>query len=327
MTPALGQPLFSVVIPTYNRAHSILPTLESVQSQTLEDFECLVVDDGSVDGDKLESVVASLEDNRFVYIRQNNAGACSARNRGIKMARGRYVALLDSDDRFLPDKLERVNAASCGHAGDILIYSRMIVERGLDRQWLKPPRGIHADERVDEYLLCTPGTIRTSTVVVSQPLARRVLFDESLPSLQDTDFAIRAANTGAAIKFIEDPLVLFDDTVSDARVSRNSIYGPLLAWLEQLRRKNAISERAYWAGRGWQCARIASYSNRPLAIRLYMQAVSKQVFPARHSLVVGAQILIPHRFYQRIANAIVKVFGSTATDSAAMGQATSGPRS
>lgn len=308
MSDRSDRPLFSVVIPTYNRTDRILPTLESVKSQTFADFECLVIDDGSDDGDGLASVVSSLNDDRFRYVRQNNGGACRARNHGFDLARGKFIALLDSDDIFLPEKLEKNLPYVRDHSGDILVYSRMIVERGLEKQWIRPPRGVSPAERVDEYLLCTAGTIRTSTVVVSTELARTTRFDESLPSLQDTDFAIRIANAGASITFIEEPLVIFEDKISHARVSRNVNYRPLLLWLERMR-GNGVSDRAYWAGRGWQCARIASYSNRPYGIWLYLQSAVRGVFPFRQAMIVAAQVAIPYRVYQKVANIVVSLFG------------------
>jgi glycosyltransferase involved in cell wall biosynthesis len=311
MTSSSHFPFFSVVIPTYNRSEIILPTLKSVQNQTYSNFECIVVDDGSDDGEKLRTVVQSLHDSRFSYVRQENGGACRARNHGIDLASGRYIALLDSDDIFLPNKLERV-AQALNQGRDIdLVYSQMLVERGLEKKWIRPSRGLLPAERVDEYLLCTPGTIRTSTVVVSTTLAKKIRFDESLPSLQDTDFAIRAAYEGAAVEFIEEPLVVFNDKVSGDRVSRNAKYKPLLAWLKRMRGKE-LSERAYWAGRGWQCARIASYSNRPYGILLYLQSAVRGVFPFPHALIVAAQIAIPHSAYQKFANVVVRLFGRRA---------------
>lgn len=301
-------PFISVIIPTYNRTNSILPTLESVKSQTFADLECLVIDDGSVDADALLEVVSSLKDERFRYVYQQNAGASRARNNGFDLARGDYIALLDSDDLFVPNKLETVVRHLCGQTGDVLLYSKMIVERGLEKKWLRPSRGIRASERVDEYLLCTSGTIRTSTVVVSAQLARNIRFDESLPSLQDTDFAIRVAHAGASIAFIDEPLVIFNDKVGGNRVSRNSDYKPLLSWLERMR-DYGISNRAYWAGRGWQCARIASYSNRPYAIGLYFQSAIRGAFPLRQAVVIAAQVVLPYRWYQAAADMIVRLFG------------------
>ncbi|QPM92551.1 glycosyltransferase family 2 protein [Pseudooceanicola algae] len=307
--PTQARPLFSVVIPAYNRADRIAPVLKAVADQDFADFECLVVDDGSKDGALLEQVVTDLGDPRFVYIHQENGGACKARNTGFDAARGAYIALLDSDDIFLPRKLAVCAETLKAHPSkDVLIYSRMIVDRGVEKQWVKPPRGLAEGERVDEYLMCTAGWIQSSTMVLPTDLARRVRFDEALPSSQDTDFAIRVANAGAEVVFIEEPLIILDDVFSDTRVSKQGKYQPLLDWIETMRGTH-ISDRAYWAYRGWQCARVASYSNRLLAIRLYLASALRGVYPFKQAMVIAAQVLIPRRAYQKIATRLVALFG------------------
>lgn len=104
----MNRPTVSVIIPTYNRADTLPRAIESVIAQTFDDWEIVVVDDGSADATPqiFESYGARLGD-RFVSIRQANGGCSAARNRGIELCRGGYVAFLDSDDEFLPRKLER----------------------------------------------------------------------------------------------------------------------------------------------------------------------------------------------------------------------------
>ena len=99
-------PLFSVVIPAYNAGKYIPLTIESILRQTVQDFEIVVVNDGSTD-DTLE-VLRSIADPRLRIITQENGGECAARNRGIKEASGKYVAFLDADDAWRPNHLEIV---------------------------------------------------------------------------------------------------------------------------------------------------------------------------------------------------------------------------
>ncbi|MBB01756.1 MAG: glycosyl transferase [Planctomyces sp.] len=101
-------PFFSVIIPTYNRKHTIGATLESVARQTFRDFETLVVDDGSSDG------TAELVRKQFPWVQvihQENAGPGAARNRGADIARSKYLAFLDSDDLWFPWTLEKCHLA------------------------------------------------------------------------------------------------------------------------------------------------------------------------------------------------------------------------
>lgn len=105
-----GKPLVSVVIPTYNRVQQTIAAIESVLAQTYSHFEIIVVDDGSTDssGEAIERFLRQGTNGRhqLFFLRQPNQGASAARNTGIAKARGEYIAFLDSDDYWLPEKLE-----------------------------------------------------------------------------------------------------------------------------------------------------------------------------------------------------------------------------
>lgn len=99
-------PEVSVIIPAYNRAHCINRAMQSVRSQTFKDMEIIVVNDGSTDN--TEEIVMSIPDERIRYIHcETNRGPGAARNEGLKAARGKYIAFLDSDDEWLPEKIEK----------------------------------------------------------------------------------------------------------------------------------------------------------------------------------------------------------------------------
>ncbi len=102
--PATRLPRVSVIIPAYKAAEFIGETLESVFAQTFTDFEAIVINDGSPDGEELEKAIAPFRE-RILYLKQDNRGPAGARNTGIRHARGKYVAFLDSDDCWLPDYL------------------------------------------------------------------------------------------------------------------------------------------------------------------------------------------------------------------------------
>lgn len=102
----MSGPVFSVIVPTYNRRAYILETLESIWAQTCQDYEILVVDDGSTDGTG-ELLEAYVRQGRLHYVYQPNQGESAARNHALRLAKGRYYAFLDSDDLFHPEKLEK----------------------------------------------------------------------------------------------------------------------------------------------------------------------------------------------------------------------------
>lgn len=290
------QPLVTVVIPVFNRAETIGPTLKSVQDQTFHDFECLVIDDGSDDAEQLEAAVSGLNDGRFRYVRRDNGGGSAARNTGIAQARGDIVAFLDSDDRWLPEKLERDLAAGADRQ---VVYSPVLVERAGRIRGIRPRRALRAGEEVSEYLTCHQGFTQTSTVALPLELARRVQFDERIAFAQDTDFAIRLAATGAAFRMHPTALATFNDNLSGQRLSHRAQWQPVLEWLDRTR--PLMTDRAYLAYRGWHVARLAAEAGRyGKALRFYSTALVRGALPPRLAAKALAQIFIPRSVYGRL---------------------------
>lgn len=101
----ISSPFFTVVIPTYNRSHSIIDAVKSVLTQSFSDFELLIIDDGSTDNTRVLIGPFAEKDARVNYVYQENAERSAARNHGISLAKGKYICFLDSDDLYLPDHL------------------------------------------------------------------------------------------------------------------------------------------------------------------------------------------------------------------------------
>ncbi len=99
-------PAVSVIIPTYNRAPYIRDSIKSVLGQTCSDYEIIVVDDGSTDDTQI-ALLPWVDEGTIRYAYQDNQGVSTARNFGVRLAKGKYIAFLDSDDLFLPTKLEK----------------------------------------------------------------------------------------------------------------------------------------------------------------------------------------------------------------------------
>ena len=290
------RPSVTIVIPVFNRSQTILPTLKSVQDQTFSEFECLVIDDGSDDGPKLEQAVSSLDDDRFRTIRRDNGGGSAARNTGIDEARGEIIAFLDSDDRWLPEKLERDIAAG---AGKFVVYSQVLVERGGRISGTRPRRALRAGEAISEYLACQQGFIQTSTVALPLELARRVRYDEQIAFAQDTDFAIRLAAAGARFRMHPSAMAIMTDDESAQRLSRRARWREVLDWLDRIR--PLLTDRAYLAYRAWHVARLAAGAGRfDKALMFYSAALIRGAFPPRLAAKALGQILIPRSVYGRL---------------------------
>jgi glycosyltransferase involved in cell wall biosynthesis len=117
--------LVSIIIPTYNRAHTIERAIDSVLSQDYPSIEILVVDDGSKDNTGDRILQRYPDKRRIRYIRQENGGVCSARNHGIREARGEFIAMLDSDDYWLPGKLRLQVSIMDAHPELSMVWSDM----------------------------------------------------------------------------------------------------------------------------------------------------------------------------------------------------------
>jgi glycosyltransferase involved in cell wall biosynthesis len=193
----------SVVVPTFNRAALLPRALASVRAQTRPADEVLVVDDGSTDG------TAVLLRERFPelgYLAQHNGGAAAARNAGIAATGGRWVAFLDSDDQWLPQKLERQLAAIEASPGLRLCHTNEIwIRRG---RRVNPMRK-HAKAGGDIFLHCLPlCVISPSSALVRRDLLEEIGgFDESLPACEDYDLWLRIC-AREKVLYLEEPLLL-----------------------------------------------------------------------------------------------------------------------
>ncbi len=296
-------PHFSVIIPCYNRAQSVLPTLRSVQTQTFTDFECIVVDDGSADGEALARVVADLDDPRFRYVRRLNGGPSAARNTGIDAAKGEWIAFLDSDDLFLKEKLAAYQRAAIGTKGSTVLYSPNLVDRGIGRHWVRPHRAILPDENVGEYLFVSNCTISTITIAAPAPLLRRVRFDPALRIGEDPDLCVRLAAAGAEFRMLPTPLSIWQDTTEMGRMSRHSGGDELEAWLE--RTAPLLTDRAVHGFRATVLAYHKAPHSRLTAFRYILQGFLKGGVPLSITVRQLLRAFLPRMLYRRLVNLFV----------------------
>lgn len=202
----------SVIIPTYNCSAYVGEAVESVLAQSYRDFELIVIDDGSTD--ETAQTLQAYGD-RLHYVRQENQGESVARNHGIRLARGEYVAFLDSDDRWLPDKLSLQIAAlesvpeavlSYGYSYIIDADGNRISHRGADMKgWGEP--GLH---ELFEHLVMWNCVGNPNTVVVRKTYLREagIFFDPSIQWGEDWDLWLRLALQGP-FYFIAKPLACY----------------------------------------------------------------------------------------------------------------------
>ena len=183
----------SIVIPAYNAEQYLGETIESVLAQTFDDFELLIIDDGSTDNTAEIVRNYSFKDNRVKLRSQQNQGVSIARNTGIKLAKGEYIAFLDSDDKWLPNKLavhiEHFNQDS--NLGASFGKVEFLTSDGQLTGHLSNSllTGIKP-----EYLLYENPTITTSNIVVRREVFEQVGgFDEQISYSEDLEWLLRLA--------------------------------------------------------------------------------------------------------------------------------------
>ena len=177
-------PLISVIIPTYNRADRLKRAIESVLNQTEDDLELIIVDDGSTD--RTAETVKALDDPRIRYAYQENAGACAARNRGVSLARGAYIAFQDSDDCWRPNKLRR-QLHWMEETGADVVYGR------LGRVCPDGTVALYPAETPPGFLGPADAAfgIGTQTLFVRRAVFSSQLFDPDMPRFQEMEWLCR----------------------------------------------------------------------------------------------------------------------------------------
>jgi len=296
---AMSQPFFTVIIPVYNRAGPLKEAIASVLAQTCQDFEIVVVDDGS--SDDPAASVAGFADPRIRLFRQENAGGGAARNRAMAEARGRFIAPLDSDDIFLPHHLAALRALLDGTT-HTAAFARVRVDRGQGRVFLKPPRAPRPDEDMAEYLLCERGFVPTISLAVPAEMARRIGYAD-LPPAEDTDFAIRLFNAGLRFVMAERAGAVWRDTADPGRSSASRDAESFRRWLEAM--KPVMTPRAFHGGRGWAYAKLVRRQSRTKALGLYLAALLRGCYAPRLALVILLQILLSDAGYRRLADTAI----------------------
>jgi glycosyltransferase involved in cell wall biosynthesis len=197
-------PFFSIIIPTYNRAELIKPTLDSVLSLSYQYWECTVVDDGSTDHTK-EVVQAYCEkDDRFQYVYQENAERSAARNKGIRHSKGAWVCFLDSDDLYEPTYLEELHNFISENTIPSLIISDFSILQDTTRKNQDIPL---IDERnLADWLFAYP--VSPSRVCVHRDILKEFTFREDICIVEDTVLWV-SISTKYPVHQLKKPLVIY----------------------------------------------------------------------------------------------------------------------
>lgn len=207
--------LVSVIIPTFNRANVIKRAIESALNQTYENIEIIIIDDGSMDN--TDAIIGEIMDDRIRYYKNgSNVGPSEARNIGVQYARGEWIAFLDSDDEWFPDKLERqIEKYKEDDYG--LVYCPYMYSKD-SREFQTPSKNLKKEE-VEGYIytsILRNNTIGTPTILMKKDVFQSCGgFDKEIKAFEDWDLALAVAKD-FKIGYVSEPLV-------KAHFSENSV--------------------------------------------------------------------------------------------------------
>lgn len=282
------KPKVSVIIPVYNGEKYIRHAIQSVIDQTYPNLEILVVDDGSIDGTK-DVVTNSFPS--ILYLRQENKGAAAARNLGIKKSTGEYIAFLDSDDVWLPQKVARQMEAIAKNPAIKISHTNIKIKvDGQMRDTAYPVS--HQEGRIFENLLLHTGSVVCSTLLIKKECFEKVgYFDEELRTAEDVHLFLRLAYY-YDFHFLNDPLTI--KVHHDANLTNpNNVYfgfGTLLSLekIEQLfpeysRKTSEVMRRAFFLRARLRASAYAQQGDKKNAFLFLMKALNYQRSP--HNLL------------------------------------------
>jgi len=240
----MENPLVSVVIPTYNRENQIIRAIMSVLNQTYPHFEIIIVDDASTD--QTVALAKSIDDPRIeVVVLPANTRGTLPRNIGINRSNGKYIALLDSDDLWTPQKLEKqldfikdVDTERFLCFTDLLLFDD-------NSEMLKLNTPFSQTRDIMEYIFIDDNCVQTSSFLLPNHLGKEVLFDSRVKKHQDWDFCLRLREAGAKFYHLAEPLVRHSIEDLAGKITTNNQYQLSIWWGEKVERR--LSKDAFLA--------------------------------------------------------------------------------
>lgn len=285
----------SIVLPTYNRAHRIRESIDSILQQSYTKFELIIIDDKSTDN--TFQIINEYKDSRIKYFRlEKNIGAAAARNFGIKKSAFEIIAFQDSDDFWHPDKLkiqyECIKDLPEQYA---LVYCSL--RRNYSSEKVIPPKNMSGTSGYIYKKLKKINFISTQTILSKKSAILSVNgFDENLPAFQDWDLVLRISKR-FKIKHIKKSLVILELSNDSITKNRENALKALKYMLEKYREELSNSEKKIWY---YYVAREALILNK-LEEALYFYKKSINIYSKKGliSIIKSLKILFDKLFLQR----------------------------
>lgn len=234
-------PAVSVITPTHNRPAYLRQTIESVLAQSFADFEHIIVDDGSAG--ETRAVVEGFDDARIRYVYQENAGRSAARNRGLALATGEYVAFLDDDDLFLPDKLA-VQVAFLEAQPAVGLVGSFTQFVGEDGSLLGLRETWHKGSTLTLLDCLYASPLATCSVLLRRSWLAALdhWFDPAMQRAEDKDFWARLLLAGCQVRWTEDVVAAYRQHADSSQQDREGYYEGNLQLLDKLFARRDLPE-------------------------------------------------------------------------------------
>ena len=233
----------SVIIPTIRRPQIVQRAILSVLAQRFQDFEIIVVVDGP-DATTAPALLKALDARIRVLQLSENGGLAEARNQGIYAAHGKWIALLDDDDEWLPEKLGVQVKKAIELGGDHVFVPCRFIEKTMTLERVMPTELPDSAERFSEYMYCDGGYLQPSIYFMSRALAMEVPFTKGLRHVEDSDWLLRMAKHPLVrIGAVEAPLSIYYNLKEGTRESETTPWAHPLSWA--IRNHTLFTPRAF----------------------------------------------------------------------------------
>ncbi len=303
-------PLVSAVIPTRDRPRLLACAVRSALRQTWPNLEVVVVVDGP--NRETEACLDTFTDPRLrVILLPERFGGSEARNAGVRIARGEWIAFLDDDDEWLPEKTDRQMRAAHAMPDWFPVVSCRLIAQSSTTSRVLPMQPYRAPQPVADFLFCRSslrdpgGVMQTSTLLAPRDLLLAVPFQPGLAMHQDWDWLIRvASHKGVGVSMVRQPLAIWRVDQGRDSVGRDLSWETSLSWIRSVR--TMVSPRAFAWFVAVQCAWRAQRSHAGLAARLdLLRAFLFEGRPELHAFLVFLIFaFVPPRIRQSLRQGI-----------------------
>jgi glycosyltransferase involved in cell wall biosynthesis len=296
LTGAGGKPTVSVILPTYNRAHTLLRAVDSVLSQDCRDLELIIVDDGSTDG--TAELVGRIEDIRVRLFRHDtNRGAAAARNTGIAVSSADWIAFQDSDDVWLPGLLRILTARAIEAPRNTGVVFCAALKTGTPRGERVPKRDLNivSGDLLPQLVISNPIAL-PAAIIHRRCIADLGGFDESMRTQEDWEFWLRVAGR-YSFEYVNETLVTSPYTPDGVNSASLAVIEAAISHIRVhhsetfLRFPGSIANLEYFLG----C--VAVHQNQtPAAVKYLRAALSRKPYRLKYAVALVLAIVSPMLF-------------------------------